>query len=122
MILLSVLAVMLQLMAVKITLNVLLEMYPSLKTQASPMKGTKMELTDKQYFCYTNYTYDKEFYVMTTNASETGEWETCVFCNDPVTGIRDFESLVEQIRFSSQDEAKQNHTDILYKWNTLGVV
>lgn len=81
-----------------------------------------MELTDKQYFCFTNYTYDKEFYVMTTNASETGEWETCVFCNDPVTGIRDFESLVEQIRFNSQDEAKQMHSDILYKWNTLGVV
>lgn len=70
-------------------------------------------------FRLTNYTFDREFFIITTNISDSGSWETSVFCNDPVTDIRDFESLVEQIVFDKQELAKHYHTEMLYKWNTI---
>jgi len=58
-------------------------------------------------FRLVNYTYDREFVIITTNVSDSGGWETSVFANDPDTDIRDFESLVEQILFSHKGDA--NH-------------
>ena len=81
-----------------------------------------MDRGEIQYFRMTNYTYDHEFFIMTTNATDEGSgWECCVFVNNPETDIRDFESLVECYRFSDESEAKRIHMDMLYKWNTLGV-
>jgi hypothetical protein len=81
-----------------------------------------MEIPSKSYFRLANYTYDREYYIVTTNSIESDyNWECCVFCNDPQTDIRDFESLVECVRFDSQDDAKDIHSNMLYKWNYLGV-
>lgn len=73
-------------------------------------------------FRLTNYTFDREFLVVTTNVTESGMWETNVFCNDPQTDIRDFESLIDQKIYESGEEAKTIHSDMLYKWNTLSKV
>ena len=78
------------------------------------------ENTNKHYFKITDYTYDNEFYIMTTNASEDERCEVCVFCNDPQTNIRDFESLVEYIKFDDPNRAEEFHHMMLNKWNGLG--
>ena len=70
-------------------------------------------------FRLVNYTYDREFVIITTNVSDSGGWETSVFANDPDTDIRDFESLVEQILFSHKGDANHFHREMLYKWNTI---
>ena len=72
-------------------------------------------------FRLVNYTFDREFMVLTTNVTESGDWETSVFCNDPETDIKDFESLVEHIISSTDVEAKELHNKILWKWNTLEI-
>lgn len=80
-----------------------------------------MENVDIEYFRLANYTYDREFFIMTTNATEDGHgWECCVFVNNPETNTRDFESLVECLKFTDESQAKKIHTDMLYKWNVLG--
>jgi len=78
-----------------------------------------MSIPIPERFRLTNHTYDREYLVITTNMTESGKWETCVFCNDPVTDIRDFEALVDQMVYDSQDQAKRMHTEMLYKWNTI---
>lgn len=81
-----------------------------------------MDKSEVHYYRQTNYTYDREFFIMTTNSTSEGEgWECCVFCNNPETNIRDFESLVECYRFDDEREAKRIHADMLYKWNTMGI-
>ena len=73
----------------------------------------------EERFRLTNYTFDREYVVITTNVTESGMWETSVFCNDPVTDIRDFESLVDQAYFDKREQAKYIHADMLNKWNTI---
>lgn len=72
-----------------------------------------------QRFRLTNYTFDREFVVVTTNVSDSGRWECSVFCNDPDTDTIGFEALVEQWLFDSQELAKDIHAELLYKWNTI---
>lgn len=75
--------------------------------------------TDVGYICITDYTFDREFYVATTNTPEKDCWETCVFCNDPTTDIREFESLVEMVHSNSEESAKLTHQNLLRKWDVL---
>ena len=81
-----------------------------------------MDDLDIEYFRMVNYTYDREFFILTSKATHDGVgWECCVFANNPETNTRDFESLIECQKFDDDKDAKRIHTDMLYKWNTIGV-
>lgn len=76
--------------------------------------------SDLGYRSFADYTYDGEFYVLTSNTAGENGWETCVFANDPVSNVRTFESLLEQIYSKDEQYAKLTHKNLLYKWESLG--
>jgi len=78
-----------------------------------------LSYSDPEYTCITDYTYDKEFYVVTTNTAEMDGWETCVFSNDPQTNEKQFESLLEMVYSSTDELATLTHKNLLRKWNVL---
>lgn len=67
----------------------------------------------------SDYTFDREFHVVTTNTIETDEWVTSVLCNDPFTDERPFEGVVEMVYSKNEDLARLTHKNLLKKWNIL---
>jgi len=77
--------------------------------------------SDAGYVCINEYTSDREFYIVTTNAVDSNYWETCVFSNNPATDQREFESLIEMVYSKSEEDARATHKVIFNKWNTIEV-
>lgn len=76
--------------------------------------------SDPMYNSFTDYTYDKEFYITTSNTGPENNWETCVFANDPTSNTRDFESLLELVYSKDEQYARLTHKNLLNKWESVG--
>lgn len=68
---------------------------------------------------FSDYTFDREFHVVTTNTIETDEWVTSVLCNNPLTDERLFEGIVEMVYSSSEELARLTHKNLFTKWDVL---